>query len=324
MVTRRAVTFGGLLALGGLPRAASAQEEAWPAKEIKLMAPFAAGGGADLIARLLAERLTLGLGKQVIVENQGGGGGTIAAATVARARPDGYTFIAHTVSTAVINALTYKSLPYDPIGGFSAVSLFVRSPLVAATGPGFPARTLPEFIALCRKNPGAYSYASSGLGSVAHLAGELLKTQAGIDIVHVPYRSNALALGDLISNRVHLVFDGLAPAVPLVKDGRYRPLAVTTRQRSPALPNIPTMNDYVPGYELPYWIGLFAPAKTPQRIVERAAEALARGMTDAPFRQRLADLGNEGVGSTPQELDAFWRAQLAYYTPLVAKANISL
>jgi tripartite-type tricarboxylate transporter receptor subunit TctC len=277
-----------------------------------------------MMARLLAEHLGQALNQRVVVENQGGAGGTIAAANVARSDSDGYTFIFQSVSSAVINALTYKNLSYDPVGDFTPVTLFSRFPLVAATHPDVPAKDLREFIALLKANPDKYSYGSSGVGTVTHVAGELLKTLAEVQIVHVPYRGNAGVLTDLLSGRVALTFDGIAPLLPHIREGKLRALGVTTAERSKALPDVPAMKEVIPGYELPFWTGLYAPAKTPEAIINRIASETAAIVRKPEIVQRLSDLGVEGVGMPPAEFDAFWRQQLAYYGKIVAASNISI
>ena len=324
MLNRRQVIAAGagLAALAALPKSLFAQ--AWPSKPIRFVVPLAAGGGVDLMARILAERLGDSLGQRVIVENVVGAGGTIAAGNVARSDPDGYTFIFQSVSSAVINALVYKNLAYDPVGGFTAVTLFSRFPLVAAISPDVPAKDLREFIALLKANPDKYSYGSSGVGTVTHVAGELFKSLTGVQMVHVPYRGNSAVLTDLLGGRIALTFDGIAPLLSQIRENKVRALGVTTAERSKVLPDVPAMNEIIPGYELPFWTGLYAPAKTPKEIIDKVA-AETRKIVEAPeVEKRLGELGVNGVGMPPAEFDAFWRQQLDYYGKIVKANNITI
>lgn len=322
MLNRRQVTFAGLAALAAPANPAFSQS--WPTKPIRFVVPLAAGGGVDMMARILAERLGEVLNQRIVVENQGGAGGTIAAAAVARSDPDGYTFIFQSVSSAVINALVYKNLSYDPVGGFVAVTLFSRFPLVAATSPQLPAQNLKEFIALLKANPGKYNYGSSGVGTVTHVAGELFKSLAGVDIVHVPYRGNSAVLTDLLAGQVSLTFDGIAPLLPHIRDGRLRAMGVTTAERNKVLPDLPAMKEVIPGYELPFWTGLYAPAKTPKAVIDRIAAETAKIVKMPEVVGRLEKLGVDAVGMPPAEFDAFWRQQLDYYGKIVKANNITI
>lgn len=322
MQTRRAVMVGSLCLLS-FPSRLFAQA-AWPQRPVKLIVPLAAGGGVDLMARIMAERLSDTLGQQVVVENQGGAGGTIAAGIVARSEPDGYTLIFESVSSAVINALVYKHLAYDPVADFTPVSLFARFPLVAVISAQIPANNLREFIALLKANPGKYSYGSSGVGTITHLAGELFKSLAQVDMVHVPYRGNSAAVPDLIAGRVALMFDGVAPQLPFIRDGKVKALGVTTKERSPVLPDVPAIDEILPGFEVPFWTGAYAPAKTPRKIVDRLASDITEIAKEPAVIKRLAALGVEPVGSTPAEFDRFWHDQLDYYAKIVKANNISV
>lgn len=322
MLNRRQVTLTGLAALAASGGPSFAQS--WPTKPIIFVVPLAAGGGVDMMARLLAENLGEALGQRVIVENQGGAGGTIAAARVARSDPDGYTFIFQSVSSAVVNALVYKNLAYDPVKDFAPVTLFSRFPLVATTNPEIPAKDLKEFIALLKANPDKYSYGSSGVGTVTHLAGELFKSLTGVQMVHVPYRGNSAVLTDLLANRVALTFDGIAPLLQHIRGGTLRALGVTTADRSPALPDVPAMREVIPGYELPFWTGLYAPARTPKEIIDRVAAETAKIVKKPEVEKRLGELGVVGVGMPAGEFDTFWRQQLAYYGKIVEANKITV
>ena len=313
--------IGALALLTAACHPASAQE-AWPSRPIKLVVPLTAGGGVDMTARLAAKHLSDQLGQQVVVENQGGAGGTIAAGMVARSRGDGYTLIYQSVSSAVVNALVYKNLQYDPIKDLTPVTLAVTFPLIVVVNPELPAKDLRELIALLKANPGKYSYGSSGVGTMPHLAGELFKSMAGVDVVHVPYRGNSAIMGDLLAGRVAMMFDGPPTQLGNIQSGKVRGLAITTTERSPVLPDVPPVADLLPGYAIPFWTAIFAPANTPKEIVERIAAETNKAMRHPEVVRRYGEIGVVGIGSSPQELDRFWRQQLDYLGKIVKDAGI--
>lgn len=297
----------------------------FPSKPIRMVVPLTAGGGVDLMARITAQRLSEQLGQQIIVENQGGAGGTIAGAAVARSEPDGYTLLFQSMSSAVINSVVYTNLKYDPVKDFSAITLVARFPLVLVINPDIPAKDIKEFIALLKANPGKYNYGSSGVGTIVHLAGELFKSLANVDMVHIPYKGNSAVVADLLSGRVAMMIDGVPPQLSSIKAGKVRALAVTTTSRSEVLPNVPTMVEGgLPGYEIAFWVGMFAPAKTPKAIVDLLAAETAKAMKHPETLKRLKDLGAEGVGSTADELNRFWRQELSQYGKIVKDVGIKL
>ncbi len=297
----------------------------WPTKPIRLIVPFAAGGGVDLMARITAQQLSAQLGQPVVVENQTGAGGTIASANVSRAAADGHTLIFHSVSSAVINAVVLKNLPYDPVNGFTPVSLAARFPQVLVVSNELPVKNLPEFLALLRANPGKYSYGSGGTGTVNHIAGELFKSLAKVDMTHVPYKGAAAALQDLLPGRLAMLIDGVPPQLPFITSGKLKVLAVTTLTRSDVLPQVPTLAESgLAGYDIPFWTAIFAPAGTPQPVVERLATEMGKAMKNPDTVKRLAELGAEGVGSSPSDLNTFWRQQLALYGRIVKDSGIKL
>jgi len=317
-VTRCLGTLALVVASCGL----AAAQDSWPSRPIKLVVPLTAGGGVDMMARLTAQDLSGQLGQQVVVENQGGAGGTIAANMVARSRPDGYTLIFQSVSAAVVNALVYANLPYDPIKDLIPVTLAGTFPLVLVANPDVPAKDLGGLIGLLKANPGKYSYGSSGVGTMPHLAGELFKSMAGVDVVHVPYRGNSAIMTDLFAGRVAMMYDGPPTQLGNIQSGKVRALAITTAERSPVLPDIPPMADTLPGYAIPFWTAIFAPAGTPKEIVERIAAETNKAMKHPEVLRRYGEIGVVGVGSSPQELDRFWRQQLDYLGRIVKDANI--
>jgi len=305
--------------------AAADKPDAYPRHPIKLIVPFSAGGGIDMIARITAERMSEALGQTIIVQNQGGGGGVVASRSLVQAPPDGYTLIFHSVSSAVVNATVRKDLGYDPVKDFVPVSLVAQFPLVMIINPDIPAKTLPQFIDLLRNNPGKYSYGSSGIGSGIHLAGELFSKLAGVQMQHIPYKGTSAALTDLLAGRIAMQIDGVPPQVQNIRSGQVRALAVTTTERSEVLPDVPTMIESgLKEYDLPFWVAIYAPRGTPSTIVDKLAKAADFAMHDPKSVERLKALGTVGVGSSPQELDTFWKKQLKLYSDIVESANIEL
>jgi tripartite-type tricarboxylate transporter receptor subunit TctC len=321
MISRRLFPLG--FAAIALSLCQAAAQDSFPSKPIKLIVPLAAGGGIDFTARATAQKLSDVLGQQVVVENQGGAGGTLGVNAVVRAAPDGYTLLYHSV-TGVVSSVVGKDLPYDWLRDLAPVSLVTRFAPVLIINPSLPAKDLKEFIALAKANPGKFSYGSSGAGTGIHLASELFKSTADVDIVHVPYRGNAGVMPDLLAGRIAMLIDGVPPQVKNIESGVVRALAVTTRTRTPALPNVPTMMEQGLDYEVPYWTAIYAPAATPKAIVDKLAAEIAKTMKDPGVVKRLADAGTEAVGSTPQELDVFNRDQFALYRRIVSDPRLKL
>lgn len=299
--------------LGAAPAAA-----AFPERPISLVVPFPAGGSTDLVARVIAERMSASLGQQVVVENKGGAGGNLGSAQVAKAEPDGYTILMGTVATHALNPAIYKKMPYDAVTDFAPVSLLVTVPNVLVVNPDFPAKSVAELIALAKEKPGEYSYASSGNGTPLHLSGELFKTMAGVDMVHIPYKGSGPALTDLLGGHVPIMFDNLPSSTGYIKDGRLRGLAVTTAERAASMPDLPTIAESgLPGYETYTWNALFAPAGTPPEVVARLNQAAIEAVADETAKAKLAEFGATVVGSTPEELAAHVQAELAKWAPVV-------
>lgn len=296
----------------------------WPTKPVKMLVPFPPGGGVDNVARVIAQRVSEQIGQPVVIENQGGGGGTIASAMVARAPADGHTLIFHSVSGAVVNAVTLKNLRYDPVNDFVPVTLASRFPLVMVINPNVPARTLSEFIALSRANPGKYTYGSSGVGTSIHIAAELFKSLAKVDVVHVPYKGTVAVMPDLLAGRVDMLIDGVPPQLANIASGKVRPLAVTTTTRAEVLPEVPALNEVLPGYDIPFWTGIFAPAGTPKTVAEKIAAEVNKAVRHPETAKKLKDSGIDGVGSTPAAFDAYWRKQLTLYAKIVKDADIKV
>jgi tripartite-type tricarboxylate transporter receptor subunit TctC len=295
--------------------AAHAQAD-FPSRPIKMYVPFPPGGGIDVTARIAAEKLSEILGQQIAIINQGGGGGAIATDAVVRADPDGYTLLYHSV-TGITHAAVTENLSYDWLRDLAPVSLIARFAPVMIVSPTLPVQTMADFIALLKANPGKYSYGSSGTGTAVHLATELFKQKAQVDIVHVPYRGTVAVLPDLISGRVVMMIDGVPAETKNIQNGTVRALAVTTATRSPSIPDVPTMREVGLDYEVPFWTGLYAPIRTPLTIIDKLTAASHQAMRDPAVTKRLADIGTEGVGSSPAELDAATREQFALYRKIV-------
>ncbi len=303
--------------------APAAAQEAFPSRPIKFVVPLAAGGGIDFTARVTAQKLSDVIGQQVVVENQGGGGGSIGVNQVVRAPADGYTLLYHSV-TGIVNAAVAKDLPFDYLRDLVPVALVTRFAAVMVINPTVPAKDLKEFIAFAKASPGKFSYGSSGAGTGIHLATEMFKRAAGVDIVHVPYRGNAGVMPDLLAGRIQLLVDGVPPQVKNIEAGLVRALGVLSRTRSSALPNVPTMIEQGLDYEVPYWTAIYAPAATPKPIVEKLSAEIAKAMKDADVVERLRKVGTEAVGSTPAEMDAFNRQQFDLYRKVVQDPNLKL
>ena len=288
----------GAAALPGVSRFAWAQ--AYPSRPVRIIAGFAPGGPADIIARLMGQFLSERLGQQFIVENRPGAGGNIAAEAAARASPDGHTLLLVTWSNAV-NTTLYDKLSFDLIRDIAPVASVNRSPGVMEVNPMMPVKSVPEFIAYAKANPGKISMASAGPGSAPHIFGELFKAMTGVDLVQVHYRGSGPAFPDLFSGQVQVMFDILSSSIAHIRAGKLRPLAVTTATRAAALPEVPTVGEFVPGYEASGWAGIGAPKKTPAEIIERLNQEINVILADPKARARITDLGIAVFASTPAE-----------------------
>jgi tripartite-type tricarboxylate transporter receptor subunit TctC len=292
-----------LIALLAATVPAAAQD--YPSRPITLIVPYSAGGGNDLMARSAAEKMSKALGQQIVIENRGGAGGSIATRQVAKAQADGYTLGLGGTGTLAIDPTLYPNVGYDPRKDFAPVGLIATSGLVICVHPSLPARSIPELIALAKREPGKLNYASAGTGSGIHLGTEYFASMAGIKLTHIPYKGSSPALTDLIGGHVAIYFSSLPPAVGLVKEGKVRALAVTSARRSPILPDVPTVAEAaLPGYEAVLHYGIVAPAGTPRPIIEKLSAALRAAVISDELRSRLADDGAEPLPSTPEEYAA--------------------
>lgn len=313
---------GGLIA--GLIAATQAQA-AFPERPVTLVVPFAAGGSTDVVARVIAEKMSEDLGQQVVVQNVAGAGGSLGAGNVARAEPDGYTILMGTVATHALNPLILKSKPYDAEADFTPVSLLVLVPNVLVVNPELPAKSVEELLALLKAEPDKWSYASSGNGTPLHLSGELFKSMAGVTMEHIPYKGSGPALNDLLGNQVSIMFDNLPSSSAHIKAGTLRALAVTTAERAPSFPDVPTMAEAgLPGYETYTWNALFAPKDTPKEVLDRLNAAAVKAMADPGVAERMKEFSATIVASSPEELATHVKAEIAKWTPVVKDANVQM
>jgi tripartite-type tricarboxylate transporter receptor subunit TctC len=316
-----------LIAAGVAWAASPAARAAYPEQPIRMVIGYAAGGTTDILARALAEQLSKTLGQSIIVENKPGAAGNIAAAFVQQSAPDGYTLFMATVASHGINPALYKNkLGYDPVGGFSAVGMVASIPLVLIANPNLPARNVAELAALCKSKPGEMNYASSGNGSPVHLAGAMFAQDAHVNIVHVPYRGGALANTSVMAGETQFSFATMPAALPQVKAGTLRALAVTTRERSDQLPDVPTVGETpgFQGYEINTWNALLAPKGTPQPVIDKLNGAVRQAMTSPELRKRFQSEGATPQTSTPAELNAFIGAELKKWADIVQKVHIKI
>ena len=306
------------LAGAGMP--AYAQD--YPTKPIRFVVPYPPGGGTDIIARIVQEKLTQGLGQPIVIENRGGAGGSVGTEVVAKSAPDGYTIL-FTLSSHTINPLLHK-LSFDTEKDFAPISLVASLPQIIAAYPPLPVKNMQELIALAKANPGKLNFASAGNGSPSHIAGELLKIKAGIDLVHIPYKGGAPAVADAVAGQVQLLIVSIPGAMSQVKSGRLRAIAVTTQKRSPGAPEIPTVAESagIPDYEVDSWFAMFAPAKTPPAIVARLQQEIARVVQLPEIREKLLQQGADAVGGSSAELERVVKSELRKWEAVIRQAGI--
>jgi len=307
--------------LAGLPAVAGD----YPDRPIRIVVPYSAGGTNDILTRLVGAKLQAAWGQPVVVDIRTGAGGNVGADQVAKAEPDGYTLLVTASPPLSINASLYRDLPFDPQRDFAPVSLFVEVPNLLEVNPRLPVRTVAELVAYAKARPGKLNFASQGNGTTSHLAGELLRIKAGIDITHVPYRGTAPALNDLVAGNVDLMFDNLVSSLPLVRAGSLRALAVGSAARSAALPDVPTLIESgLPDFETTAWFAMVAPAGTPRAIVARLSAAAAAALHEPDVAARLRDLGATTVASTPDALGARIASEIARWGAVIKAANITI
>jgi len=320
-----AMRLAAILLAFSLPMSAQiVRADDYPSRPVTLIVPYPAGGGADAIARLVSGRLSETWGQQVVIENRGGAGGNIASDAVARSAPDGYTLYLAGEFQAT-NLYAYPKLSYDPVADFLPVSLVVQYPVAFVVPNSSPARTIGEFVAHANANKGKITFASPGYGTGPHLAGEMFKRAAGIELTHVPYRGVAPALQDLVPGRVDSLVNNIAGIMPLMQQGQLRALAVTTAKRAPAAPDVPTLAESgLPGFDVSGWYAFFVPAKTPADIIAKMHADTAAALADPAVKGRLEQLGLFVVGSTPDQLGRFLKTEMDKWGPLIKEAGIKV
>jgi len=313
-------TLAAGLAAFSLAGTASAQAAGWPVRPVKIIVPFGAGSGNDLVARLLADRLSRTLGQPFIVDNRVGANGSIGADAVARSAPDGYTLFVTTNTTQAANPSLMKKLNYDPIKDFTPISRIANTPALLVVHPSVPARSVTELITLAKSQPGKLSYASGSAGTL--VPGAMLTNAAGIDMLHVPYKTIPQALNDVVAGQVQMMFTDMATGLPQVKAGKVRAIGISSLQSAASLPDVPPIARVLPGFELLAWYALYAPAGTPQTIIDRLNVETRSVLANQEVRERFAGLGLEPVSSSPQELATFGRNELVKWGKLIKQAGI--
>jgi tripartite-type tricarboxylate transporter receptor subunit TctC len=301
---------------------ANAQDDAYPSRPITWVVPFPPGGAMDAIARTLGEKMSQSMKQPVVIENRGGAGGTIGSAMVAKAKPDGYTMMIVSIGQAV-NPSLYKRLSYDAVKDFEPVSLVGIVPNVLVVNSTVKAKSVKELVAQAKAEPGKLTYASAGTGTSIHLAGELFKSMAGVDILHVPYKGSGPAVADMLGGQVNMMFDSITSASSHIKSGKLRPLAVTSAKRSKALPDVPTVEEAgIKGYEVSPWFAVYVPAKTPKPIIDRLNKEMLTALKLPDVQERFAMVGAEPVGSSPEQLAQHLTKETARWSTLIRERNI--
>jgi tripartite-type tricarboxylate transporter receptor subunit TctC len=317
-LSRRALTLLALVGAGGTVRA-----QPWPSRPLRIVVPFAAGAGVlDIMARLVGRHLAESLGQQVVIDNRPGAGGIVGAEVVAKAEPDGYTLLMGNTAL-VVSPYLYAKLPFHPLSDFVPITLVNTAPLLLVVHPSVPAQSVQELIAYARARPGQLNYGSGGVGTTPYLATELLKSMAGIDVVHVPYKGGAPALADLTAGQLTFMIENVPGTLPLVKSGKLRALAITSAERSPLAPELPTLSQAgVPGYEMVGWNGLFVAKGTPTAIVARLGDEFIKVLRLAEVKEQMATLGAEPGGNSTQEFQAFVKAESARWGAIIKERGI--
>jgi len=321
---RLSPAIAALAALSAVAGPARAAEPAasYPTKAIRLIVPFAPGGSNDIMARLVGQNFTERMGQQVVIDNRAGASGIIGTDIAAKAPADGYTILMMSLTFAV-NPSLFKKLPYNTEKDLVPVTLVASAPLLLVVNPAVPAKSLKELIAYAKANPGKLNFGSGGPGTTPHLAGEMLKTMAGLRMTHIPYKGGGPALADLVGGQIQLMLENIPSTLPFVRSGRLRALAVSGLARSPLAPDLPTLDEAgLKGYEIVGWNGLFVPAGTPRAIIAKLHAETVKALSHANVKERLATMGAEGVGSTPEQFAAFVKAEISKWAKVVKDAGL--
>ena len=303
----------------GLPYSLFAQS--YPAKPIRLLVPYSPGGAVDIVARITAQLLAEELNQPVVVDHRAGGGGNIAVEIVAKSTPDGYTLLMGVNGTNAINPSLYPKLAVDPARDLAPVSMVASSPMILIAHPSLPSNSVTELVALAKARPGTINFASSGSGSTAHLSSELFKSMTGVNIVHIPYKGSTPALTDLVAGQVQFMFTGVSSTLPFVRSGKLKALAVTSDKRLPLLPQLPTVNEEIPGYEVTTWYGVFAPAGAPRPIIDKLNRAIAKIIAAPEAQRRLAAIAADPVTLSPEQFAAAVRKEVAKWARVIKESG---
>jgi tripartite-type tricarboxylate transporter receptor subunit TctC len=323
MNIRRRAALALALALSGASGAVWAAD--YPAKPIKIVVPYAPGGGADSVARIVAKKVGENVGQAIVIENKGGAGAILGTDQVAKAEPDGYTLLLGQSGPISINPAVYKSLPYDPVKDFAPITMTTAYPYVLVVNSELPAKTLHELVALAKSKPDSMNYGSTGVGAANHLVAEMFSSKTGVKMTHVPYRGTALAVGDLLAGQLTMVFADPISALPHIKSGKLRALAVTSLERSPVAPEVPTVAESgYAGFEALAWHGILAPARTPPAVIRKQNEEIVKALKDPATRDLLVNQAMQIVGSTPEEFAAFIRKDIATWKAVAAAAKVAV
>jgi tripartite-type tricarboxylate transporter receptor subunit TctC len=321
MRRRAALAFALAAACGTAPALAAD----YPTKPIKIVVPYAPGGGADSVARIVAKKVSDNIGQAIVIENKGGAGAILGTDQVAKAEPDGYTLLLGQSGPISINPAVYKSLPYDPVKDFAPITMTTAYPYILVVNAELPVKTLQQLVALAKSKSDSMNYGSTGVGAANHLVAELFSSKTGVKMTHVPYRGTALAVGDLLAGQLTLVFADPISALPHIKSGKLRALAVTSLERSPVAPEVPTVVESgYPGFEALAWHGILAPAKTPPAVIKKLNEEIVKALKDPATRDLLANQAMQPVGNTPEEFAAFIQKDIATWKAVAAAAKVTV
>ena len=296
----------------------------YPVKVIRIVVPYPPGGGADMTARPIAQKLSERWGQPVVIDNRGGASGMIGADIVAKALPDGYTLMVSASAEAALNVALFPKMPYDPVRDFAPITLAIVIPMALVVHPSVPIKSVKEYIAIARAKPGSMTYGSAGAGSTHHFAGEWLKMLTKIDIVHVPYKGMGPAIIDLVGGQIPSGFATLLPAMQHMKAGKLRTLAVTTQKRAPLLPDVPALAETLPGFDVSQWNAVWAPAATPKDVLDRLSTDIIRIVQSPDYKARMAEQAAEAVGNSSSELAAFQKAEIDKYRDIARQANVKV
>jgi tripartite-type tricarboxylate transporter receptor subunit TctC len=320
-ITRRCFSLG--LAGAGLAGTASADD--YPSRPIRLIVPYAPGGGADAIGRIIAKRVSETIGQPIVIENRGGAGSILGTEAVKNADPDGYTLLVGQSGPISINPAVYKNLRYDPVRDFAPITMTTAYPYILVINSKLPAKTLQEFIALAKSKPGEFNFGTTGIGAANHLVAELFNSRAGLTMTHIPYRGTALAVGDLLAGQVTMVFADAVTALPHIQAGTLRALAVSSKERAAIAPDVPTIAESgYPGFDAIGWHGILAPAKTPPAIVDRLNAEIVKALRDPATKALLETQAMQLVGNSPQEFAAFIKQDIALWRTVATQANVEV